>query len=214
MMSQPVSMATAPRLAAPRRNSRRDGSGSSLPASLIKSFGSTPGICLRWRDIIFSTGSAANDHRAQAFWHEDREQYVHSQESYDRCHRGEVHVARGIVAAEECREPPELHRLPDRYARKHDHTAGQQHTNIEKLLHRIINRKVVVRELAAQRGDKVTHHFARADRKQFASKATGPDADAYIENAVDHQEPHGGEMPQQRAREPFAERDLARKCKA
>ena len=55
MMSQPVSVASAPRLAAPRRNSRRDGSGNSFAASLIKSFGSTPGIFLRSRGIVCSS---------------------------------------------------------------------------------------------------------------------------------------------------------------
>ena len=55
MMSQPVSVASAPRLAAPRRNSRRDGSGNSFAASLIRSFGSTPGIFLRSRGIVCSS---------------------------------------------------------------------------------------------------------------------------------------------------------------
>src|SRR5580700_3682444 len=70
MMSQPVSVASAPRLAAPRRNRRRDGSGSSLAASLIRSFGSTPGIFLRSRAMVRSSNSAADDHGAQALRHE------------------------------------------------------------------------------------------------------------------------------------------------
>src|SRR5579872_1507311 len=46
-MSQPVRRVMAPRLVAPRRNSRRDGSGRSLAASLIRSLGSTPGMTFR-----------------------------------------------------------------------------------------------------------------------------------------------------------------------
>ncbi len=53
-MSQPVRKASAPRLAPPRRNSRRVGSGISLAASLISSFGSTPGGYLRMRDMALS----------------------------------------------------------------------------------------------------------------------------------------------------------------
>jgi hypothetical protein len=48
MMSQPVSIASEPRLAAPRRNSRRDGAGNSFAASLIRSLPSTPGGALRF----------------------------------------------------------------------------------------------------------------------------------------------------------------------
>src|SRR5262249_53079677 len=53
MMSQPVRKASAPRLAPPRRNARRVGSGMSLAASLISSLGSTPGGLFRMRDIAF-----------------------------------------------------------------------------------------------------------------------------------------------------------------
>ena len=55
VMSQPDKAASAPRLAAPRRKKRRDGSGKSLAASLIRSFGSTPGTCLRMRGTAFSS---------------------------------------------------------------------------------------------------------------------------------------------------------------
>ncbi len=54
MMSQPVSIDSAPRLAAPRRKLRRDDCGNSFAASLIRSFGSTPGGDLRRRDMPFS----------------------------------------------------------------------------------------------------------------------------------------------------------------
>ena len=79
-----------------------------------------------------------------------------------------------------------------------------------EFLHRVVDRQIVVRELAAQSGEEVVHDFTRTDRKQLAAEAAGRDAEADIDSAVDHQEPHGGEMPQQRAGQPIAERNLAR----
>src|SRR5262245_9610503 len=101
-MSQPVKNVMAPRLVAPRRNSRRDGSGSSFAASLISSFGSTPGITFRAFGIGLSLvplgcrsrqpilrvttprlpprlgrePSATDYHRAQTLRHQDREDDV------------------------------------------------------------------------------------------------------------------------------------------
>src|SRR5271167_3314606 len=95
-ISQPVSMASAPRLVAPRRNSRRDGAGMSFAASLIRSLVSTPGICLRGRDIVSSPAfnarrSSSKDHGAQALRHKKRERNVHGQEADDRRHGEEMH---------------------------------------------------------------------------------------------------------------------------
>src|ERR1700759_3973179 len=75
MMSQPVSVASAPRLAAPRRKSRRDGSGNNLPASLIRCLGSTPGTGLRDFGIVLTAHffSTPYDHRAQTLRHQERE---------------------------------------------------------------------------------------------------------------------------------------------
>src|ERR1700730_9842184 len=93
MISQPVSVASAPRLAAPRRNSRRDGSGKSFAASLIKSFGSTPGIFLRSRGITCSSNLPTNDHSAQTLWHDQRQRHVNGQKSHDRRHGEKVDIA-------------------------------------------------------------------------------------------------------------------------
>src|SRR5262252_7276786 len=101
MMSQPVRKASAPRLAPPRRNSRRVGSGISLAASLISSFGSTPGGFPRMRDIApLLSFLAPRDHRAQAFRHQQRHHHVDHEKAYDRGHREEMHVARGLIAAQ------------------------------------------------------------------------------------------------------------------
>src|SRR5579863_3719815 len=82
MISQPVSIASAPRLVAPRRNSRRDGAGKSLAASVMRRFGSTPFIGWRGRDIAFSP-STAEDHGAQALRHDQRQRHMHGEEADD-----------------------------------------------------------------------------------------------------------------------------------
>src|SRR5256885_1908336 len=111
MMSQPVRKVSAPRLAPPRRNSRRVGSGRSFAASLIRSFGSTPGIGLRMRGMRFLLTSG--DHGAQTFWHHEGHDDVDHDEAHDRCHGKEMHVAGGVVAAEQRGELLQLHRPPD-----------------------------------------------------------------------------------------------------
>src|ERR1700690_3441801 len=109
MMSQPVRKASAPRLAAPRRKPRRAGSGINLAASLIRSLGSTPGIILFWRMMLFP-----RDHGAQALQHQQCQRYMHAEESDDRAHCDKMHVAGKIVAAEQRGQFLQLHRLPDR----------------------------------------------------------------------------------------------------
>src|SRR5262245_2804910 len=105
MMSQPVRKASAPRLAALRRKPRRLGSGISLAASLMSSPGSTPGMILR------AGMSLPRDHGAQAPGHDQRQQDMHDEEPDDRRHGEEMHIARGIVTAEQRGQFLELHRL-------------------------------------------------------------------------------------------------------
>src|SRR5208283_3692327 len=215
MISQPLSTASAPRLAAPRRKNRRDGSGSNLAASLIRSFGSTPGSGLRRRVTDFSPRlSAAGQHRAQALRHQNGERHMHDQERNDGRHGGEVHITRGIVAAEETGQMLQLHRLPDRHPRQHDDETGEQDAQIEKLLHCVVDREIVMREAAAQRGHEVADNIARTDREKLAAEAAGQDAERDIDHAVDRQQPHRREMPEQRAAKPFAERDMMGKFEA
>ena len=134
MMSQPVRKVSAPRLAAPRRKLRRIGSGNSLPASVIRSFGSTPGMILRMRMAHFPV-----DHGAQALGHQQRQQDVHHQEADDRRHGEEVHVARSIVAAEQRGQLLELHRLPDRKARTARSRCPHNDAGIKQLLHGVVD---------------------------------------------------------------------------
>src|SRR5215468_10247191 len=89
MMSQPERNASAPRLAPPRRNSRRVGSGRSLAASLIRSFGSTPGMALRRRGM--TDLSTTDDHGAQAPRHHERHDHMDDEKTDDRRHGEEMH---------------------------------------------------------------------------------------------------------------------------
>src|SRR5262245_447407 len=97
MMSQPASAASAPRLAPPRRNSRRVGCGISFAASLISSPGSMPGGAFRMRDMVLVSlrlNLPPDDHGAQALRHQDRHHHVHDQEADNRGHRQEMDIAR------------------------------------------------------------------------------------------------------------------------
>ena len=55
-----------------------------------------------------------DNHRAQAFRHQQRKRNVHHQKPDDQRHAGEMDVARDVIAAEDRGEILELHRLPDR----------------------------------------------------------------------------------------------------
>jgi hypothetical protein len=110
---------------------------------------------------------------ARRLWHQQRETDVDNQERDDCGHRGEMHVARKIVAAEHGRQFLELHRLPDRKTRQDDHNAGEKDPDIQRFLHGVIMREVVVREIEVQRRFDVRQHVARVNRKQLAAEAAG-----------------------------------------
>src|SRR5262245_5513778 len=70
-----------------------------------------------------------------------------------------------------------------------------------------------MRELERQRGLEICNHLARSYREKLPAETAGDDAERHIDDAVDHENPHGGKMPKQRAGEPVAKRDLSRKDK-
>jgi len=70
-----------------------------------------------------------------------------------------------------------------------------------------------VGEAAACRGEEIAPYLARPDREKLAAETPGQDAECDIDDAVDHEQPHGREVPQQRTGKPIAERDLVRKSK-
>src|SRR3954469_677500 len=148
--SQPVNSVSAPRLAPPEMKRRRVRSGIDFAASLISNFLSTPGIISERVRPIAMLLSAANDHGAQAFWHQQRQRDMHRDEADDQGHADEMHVTRGVVAAEQGGEPLQLNRLPDRQARQHDQHADHDDAGIKQLLHVIVFRQILVREFSRQ----------------------------------------------------------------
>src|SRR5215470_5770028 len=158
MMSQPVRNVSAPRLAPPRRNSRRVGSGMSLVASLIRSLGSTPGITLRMRGMAPSLSS--DDHGTQRLRHDEGHDDVNEQETNNRRHGEEMDITGRIIAAEQRGELLQLHRLPDREPRQHDDHTSDDDAEIEELLHGVVDREVGMAEPTRERGAQVGYHFA------------------------------------------------------
>src|ERR1700680_5149329 len=205
--SQPVSSVSAPKLAPPAMKRRRARSGINFVASLTSSCLSTPGIrSERSRPMTYLLELASDDHGAQAFRHQHRQRDMHDQERDDRRHADKVDVTRDVIAAEQRGQILQLHRLPDRKHRQHDH-AG-----IEQLLHVIVSAEVVMRELEGQRRLHIRDHAVRGDRQQFLAEAAGGNTQREIDQALDHQEPHRREMPEQRAAEPATQRDRVRKA--
>src|SRR6476659_5340756 len=137
---------------------------------------------------------------------------MHHDEGNDQGHTDEMHVTRGVVTAEQRGEPLQLHRLPDRQARQHDKHADHDHAGVEQFLHVIVLAQIVVRELASQRSPGIRDYAVRRDRQQLLAEAAGGKPKREIDQAVDHQNPHRGEMPEQRAAEPAAKRDGTRKA--
>ena len=56
-----------------------------------------------------------------------------------------------VVAAEEGGQRLKLHRLPDRQSRERDRYVGDDNAKAKELLHGVVDGKVVIRQLAAQR---------------------------------------------------------------
>src|SRR5882757_87179 len=174
--SQPVNSVSAPRLAPPEMKRRRVRSGIDFAASLTNNFLSTPGMMSeRMRPMVNppKTFSAANNHRSQALRHQQRQRDMHHDERDDQGHADEVNVARGIVAAEQSGEPLQLHRLPDRQARQHDQYADHDHARVKQLLHVIVFRQIIVRELAGQRRPGIRDDALRRNRQQLLAEAAG-----------------------------------------
>src|SRR5262245_60325916 len=111
IMSQPVKYVSAPRLTAPRRNPRRLGSGISFAASFIKSFGSTPGMILRWR---ICSPLTPDNHCAQALWHDQRQRYMHDKKTDDCSHREKMHISCRVITAKHSCQFLKLDRFPNR----------------------------------------------------------------------------------------------------
>src|SRR5260370_7021265 len=143
--SQPVSSVSAPKLAPPAMKRRRARSGMNFVASRTRSFLSTPGIrSERSRPMSVLLELAADDHGAQAFRHQSRERDVHDQKRNDRRHTDKMHITRDIIAAEQRRQPLQLHRFPDRKSRQHDDDSDHDDPAIKQLLNAVVLPKAVI----------------------------------------------------------------------
>ncbi len=96
---------------------------------------------------LFGTSSASSE--------------MHDEKADDRGHGGEMHVARDIVTAEQRGQFRKLHRLPDRQPRQDDDNGDDKDAGIKQLLHGVVVREVVMRELDGERRLDVGNHLAR-----------------------------------------------------
>ena len=98
------------------------------------------------------------------------------QEAYDRRHRKKMHEARRIISAKYRNQLLQLHRLPDRGAGRSGYGAGRNYARVQQALHRIVDRKIVVRKLAGQGGAQIANDIRRRVGLQLAAKSPGDDA--------------------------------------
>ena len=63
-------------------------------------------------------------------------------------------------------------------------------------------------------GLEIAHDLARPDWQQLAPEVAGDERQDHVDEPVGDQQPHGGEVPEQRAGQPAAERDAGGKCEA
>ena len=75
----------------------------------------------------------------KALRHKRGKRHMHDQERHDRGHGGEVHVTRGVVATKKAGEAWNCTGFQIERPDSHDHDAGQQNAEIEKLLYRVVN---------------------------------------------------------------------------
>ena len=118
---------------------------------------------------------------------------MHDQEQDDRRHPEEVHYAREIEAAEQEGELLELAGLQIEPG-QHGDGAGRQHADIERLLHRVVGAEPV-RQPERQRGNGVAQDGRGADRQERAPEMSRQESIGDVDEAVEREQPHAGEMP-------------------
>src|SRR5919204_5656345 len=125
-----------------------------------------------------------------------------------------MEITRALVIAHPLAEPIELDRFPyDQAGKDHDDERDNQR-EIRSALRRVVDREVLVREPAAQRLTDIVQHGARRDRQQLAAEMAGENSVGEIDEPIQREEPHAGEVPLQRAGKPAAQRDLRREFEA
>ena len=130
---------------------------------------------------------------------------MNDQETDDHRHSSEMQHPRGLEAAKQRNQAGELDRLPDGEAGDDLGDAGEDDDDVEQLLHRIVDGDVLVRDLEMQRVDDGLHHLGWPDRQQLLAQAPGREAVDQIDQPVESEEPHAGEMPVEAPGRPVTE---------
>src|SRR5688572_25376048 len=98
---------------------------------------------------------------------------MNHEEADDQRHADEMHDARALETTEQYGKLGELHRLPHRKSRQHLYDDDDDDSGIEQLLHGVVARDVVMRELEAQRIAHIRDQLAWPDRQQLAAEPAG-----------------------------------------
>src|SRR5437016_1159155 len=149
----------------------------------------------------------AGEHRAERGGiHGEHEDHVSDREGDEDPHDPEVPVARRLKAAEQRRQPRELHRLVNGQPGQHRDRAEEVDTRIGELLQRVV---LALWRVVRAEPEVVPRHVDRAAHVARAEQQRAPLAAlheiAEVEQADGHEGPHQGEVPVQCAREPAAE---------
>ena len=110
-----------------------------------------------------------------------------------------------LEAAEQGEQLGKLDGFPDREARDHDHHAGREHPDVEKLLHGVVLGRVVMGEPETQRVFDRGDELIPPDRQQHAAEPAGYKSVRKIADAVDQQHPHPKKVPLEAVLGPMAD---------
>ena len=128
-------------------------------------------------------------------------------------HGDEMHPARTLVSSEQRDQPLQLNGLPYRNARKDENDAAQNQGKVCRALRGVVHRQVLMRKAATKRVQHVVQHGTRREREELAAEVPREHAVRNVDQSVQHEKPHRGKVPLQRAREPAPERERVGKRK-
>ena len=136
---------------------------------------------------------------------------MHDHEEQHRRHCEEVHVARAFVIAHDEAQRLKLHGFPDHESRQNQDHGDNYRSQVGGTLRGVVETQILVGELAAQRLPDVAEYRAGRNRQELAAEVSGENPVCDLNDAVDGEEPHGGEVPLQGAGEPAAQRPFGGK---
>ena len=124
---------------------------------------------------------------------------MHGEEAGDPGHRQEMHEPRALEAAEQRLQRVGLHRLPQGDAGGDHQDEGREHAPVERLLHRVVLAEPVLQPEAG-RGDEVPQEAPGSDGQEIAPKMARDEPVDEEDEERRREQPHAGEMPEQRGR--------------